>query len=104
ANATFSNGVGTFLVTLKTVAGGPWTVTAQDTATATFTGTSGSITVTAGAASYFTVVVPAVPVGTGTAFSVTVMANDAAGNIATGYTGHVHFTSSDAAASLPSDS
>ena len=34
-DSTLTNGVGTFLVTLKTVLGGPWTVTARDTVTAT---------------------------------------------------------------------
>jgi hypothetical protein len=37
----------------------------------------------------------------GVAFTFTVTTLDAYGNVATGYTGTVHFTSSDAAASLP---
>ena len=37
------------------------------------------------------------------AFTVTVTALDAYGNIATGYLGTIHFTSSDARANLPSD-
>ena len=48
------NGVGSFLVTLKTVAGNPWTITATDTATntttATATGTATSPTATSTAA------------------------------------------------------
>jgi hypothetical protein len=39
----------------------------------------------------------------GTAFNVTVTAQDTYGNTATGYTGTVHFTSSDALAVLPAD-
>jgi hypothetical protein len=34
---------------------------------------------------------------------ITVTARDAYGNVATGYRGRVHFTSTDAAAALPSD-
>jgi hypothetical protein len=41
--------------------------------------------------------------GAGIAFTVTVTALDAANNVATGYPGTVHFTSSDPAAALPSD-
>ena len=39
----------------------------------------------------------------GTAFNFTVTAYDAYGNVATGYTGTVHFTSSDAGATLPAN-
>ncbi len=39
----------------------------------------------------------------GTAASVTVTARDAFGNVATGYAGTVHFTSSDTAATVPGD-
>ncbi|MBM4071194.1 MAG: hypothetical protein FJ271_20000 [Planctomycetes bacterium] len=38
-----------------------------------------------------------------TAFSITVTAYDAYGNVATGYTGTVHFSSSDSGATLPAD-
>src|SRR5271166_795777 len=41
--------------------------------------------------------------GAGVAFTITVTARDAANNVATGYSGTVHFTSSDPAAALPSD-
>src|SRR5207245_11651500 len=40
----------------------------------------------------------------GTAFSFTVTAQDPFNNTATGYTGIVHFSSTDGAASLPTDS
>jgi streptogramin lyase len=39
----------------------------------------------------------------GTAFTVTVQAVDAAGNLATAYSGTIHFTSSDSSAALPAD-
>jgi hypothetical protein len=43
------------------------------------------------------------PTTAGVAGSFTVTAQDAYGNTATGYTGTVHFTSSDAQALLPAD-
>ena len=43
------------------------------------------------------------PVVAGTASGVTVTVKDAYGNIATSYTGTIHFTSSDAQATLPAD-
>ena len=46
---------------------------------------------------------PAGNEATGTAFTVTVTAVDSSGNTVTGYTGKVHFTSTDAAAVLPAD-
>ena len=89
----FTNGV-TF-VTL-----GSQTVTATDTVTGSINGTSANVAVTAGAATHFTVSAPATAQG-GTAVSVTVTAKDQFNNTATGYTGTVHFTSSDGAATLP---
>jgi hypothetical protein len=103
ASATLTDGVGTFLVTLKTVHGSPWTISAKDTQVATLTGTSNAIAVTPGAASFFTVLAPAGAETTGAPFNVTVTAMDAYGNVASGYSGQVHFTSSDAKAVLPSD-
>jgi hypothetical protein len=101
ANTTLTNGTGTFNVTLKTA--GTQTVTATDTVTATITGTSNSITVSPGAATHFTVTAPSTATG-GTSFSFTVTALDANNNTATGYTGTVHFTSSDTSATLPANS
>jgi autotransporter-associated beta strand protein len=104
AVATLTNGVGIFMVTLNTAAGGPWTVSAQDTLNSALIGTSGNITVSPAAAAYFTLAIPPTTIITGTPFNVTVTAHDRYGNIATGYTGHVHFASSDNAANLPVDS
>jgi hypothetical protein len=100
-DAALTHGVGSFLVTLKTVAGNPWTITATDTAHP-ITGASAPIAVSAGPSSFFTVAVP-VTATTGSPVPITVTAKDAYGNIATGYTGHVHFTSTDSAAGLPTD-
>jgi len=58
---------------------------------------------TPGPAATFTVSGFPSPIVAGTAGTVTVTAKDAGGNIATGYTGIVHLTSSDAAAILPAN-
>ncbi len=101
ANSTLTNGTGTFSVTLKTA--GNQTLTATDTATSTITGTSAAIAVSAAAATHFSVTAPATAT-VGTAFSVTVTALDPYNNTATGYTGTVHFTSTDGSAVLPANS
>lgn len=51
----------------------------------------------------FAVTVPSVPEGAGNPFSITLTNADAAGTIVTGYTGTVHFTSTDGQATLPTD-
>ncbi len=63
---------------------------------------SASLTVNPGSATQFTVSAPGTATA-GTAFSITVTAKDSGDNTATGYTGTVHFTSSDATAILPAD-
>jgi len=92
---TFSNGV-----TLRSM--GLRSITATDTLTA-ITGTQSGITVGPGVAATLTVSGFASPQFVGTAGSVTVTAKDAYGNTATGYLGTVHFTSSDATATLPAN-
>jgi hypothetical protein len=104
ANYTFTAtdaGVHTFSATLKTA--GTGSLTATDTATASITGTQGGITVNAAAASSF--VVSGYPSSTtaGVSHTFTVTARDAYGNLATGYRGTVHFTSSDGQAGLPAN-
>ena len=95
------NGTHTFTtVTLKTA--GSQSVTATDTLTSSITGTSGTVAVSAAAASHFTVSTPATATA-GAAFNATVTALDPFNNTATGYRGTVHFTSSDGAASLPAN-
>ncbi len=93
-----NNGIAFFGLLLRTA--GPQTVTATDKANNAITGTSGQITVTPLAANHFVVSVPASAI-TGTPFAVTVTAEDQFNNVVPGYTGTVHFTSSDSAATLP---
>jgi len=100
ADSKLINGVGNFSVTFKSTGG--QTITATDTVTASITGTSNLVSVTGTAAS-FTFNVPSSAV-TGTALNFTVTATDAMGNTVVGYSGTVHFTSSDALAVLPADS
>ena len=61
------------------------------------------LTVTAGAATHLAVSAPATATA-GTAFNFTVTALDQFNNTASGYTGMVHFTSTDSQASLPANS
>ena len=61
-----------------------------------------SITVSPGAATHFVVSAPSTATA-GTAVSITVTAFDANNNIATGYSGTVHFTSTDGSATLPAN-
>ena len=100
ANISLTQGAGTASALFKTA--GSQTVTATDTANSAITGTSNLFTVNPGTGTHFTLSAPS-PVTAGTAFNVTVTAQDAYGNTATGYTGTAHFTSSDAQASLPAN-
>ncbi len=79
---------------------GPQTVTATDKANNAITGTSGAITVTPLTANHFVVSTPVSAI-TGSPFAVTVAAEDQFNNVVPGYTGTVHFISSDSAATLP---
>jgi hypothetical protein len=88
-------------LTLKT-AGSQW-VRATDRATATITGVQSGIVVTPGAATHLKVVVSTNPWPAGSTHTVTVTALDAYGNVATGYTGRIKFTSSDPSAVLPAN-
>jgi subtilisin-like proprotein convertase family protein len=91
----------TFGATLTTA--GAQSLTATDTASDGLTGTEQGITVSPAAASRLVVSAPS-GVTAGAAFPVTVTAQDAYGNTATGYGGVVHFSSSDGQAVLPVDS
>ncbi len=95
------NGIHTFSVTLKTAA--TQSITATDTMTATITGSETGITVTAAAAVTLVVSGFTSPTTAGITQTVVVTAQDAYGNTATGYTGTVHFGSSDRQAQLPMD-
>ena len=99
SNATLTDGVGTFDVTLKTAALD--TVTATDSVSSSITG-SGTVSVTPGSASHLGVAAPSSVVG-GAAFPITVDALDTYNNVATGFTSTVHITSTDSGATLPVD-
>ena len=88
----------TFTTTLKTA--GSKTITATD---ASITGSAGVTVDPASAATLQLVSTAGSPQTAGGAFDVTVTAKDAFGNVATGYTGGVHFTSTDGQATLPID-
>ncbi len=93
-------GVHTFSATLKTA--GLRSVTATDTQLSSMTGSQAGIAVNAAAASKVLITGPGT-VSVGIAFSLTVTFMDAYGNVATGYTGTVHFTSTDSTATLPAN-
>ena len=99
ANSTLTNGTGTFSETLDTA--GNQNISATDTISAAITGTA-TETVAPGAATHFVVTIPANG-NADTPGTVTVTALDAFNNVATGYTGIVHFTSSDGSAVLPAN-
>jgi len=90
-DSTLTNGQGTFSATLDRA--GSQTIGATDTVNATITG-SVTVQVTAASAATLRLTAPASAKAT-QAFSVTVTLTDRFGNVATGYTGTVHFSSSD---------
>jgi subtilisin-like proprotein convertase family protein/plastocyanin len=101
ANNTLISGTRTFTgVVLRTA--GVQSITVNDTIQTSKTG-SDTVTVNPAAASQLILTGPASSAA-GDAFLVTVIARDAFNNLATGYGGTVHFTSSDGAATLPADS
>jgi hypothetical protein len=103
ASYTFTaadHGRHTFEVTFQTT--GLQTVTATDTATSSITGQAALTVDAAGTATHFAVFTLG-RTAAGVATSVLVVALDASNQVVTGYTGTVHFTSSDAGATLPTD-
>jgi hypothetical protein len=103
ANYTFTAadaGVHAFSATLRTA--GVESISATDTTTAGVAGTEGGITVNPSAASQFILSGPT-SVTAGATFSLTLTVEDAYGNVVTGYTGTVRFTSTDPKAKLPMD-
>jgi hypothetical protein len=99
SDSTLANGTGAFQATMKTM--GSQTITATDTVMTSITGKSSPISVLG--ATHFSVTAPA-KASVGSAFDITVTALDAANNVATGYSGTVHFTSTDGHADLPGNS
>jgi hypothetical protein len=92
-----------FSMTLKTA--GSQTVTATDTVTGSLTGNQ-TVTISPASATTLAITGPGTAKAT-QAYPYTVTLTDQYGNVATGYTGTVHFTSSDAvaaaSANLPPD-
>ena len=98
ADSPLTSGTGTFSVTLKTATN--QTITVTDTGT--LTGTSSGTAVSAGPATRVSVTLPsAATAGITLNFSVTVF--DAYNNVATGYAGMLHFSSSDSQAVFPTN-
>ena len=102
-SATLTAGVGVFSVTATSA--GTLTIVASDTVTSSLTGTSGSITVTPGAATHFALSATKTTVSAGVGTTLTVTALDQYDEIAIGYTGTVHFLTTDTGlgVSLPAD-
>src|SRR5262249_27528424 len=103
ADYTFTaadQGVHTFTVTLKTARS--QSITAFDSATGRIVGFEARTGVQPVGEVKFVLSSPA-RVTPGNAFTVTLTAYDAYGNVATGYTGTVHFSSSDSKAVLPAN-
>ena len=92
-------GVHTFTAKLKTA--GTQSITATDTANNVLAGST-TTSVTAAAASVLVITGPSAATA-GVAFSITVTAYDAYGNVASGYAGTLQFTSSDMTANLPAN-
>jgi len=99
ANTTLSGGSGGFAVTLKTA--GNQTITATDTGNGTITATTGPIAISAAATTHLALSAPTMSLA-GASMQFTVTALDGYGNTAA-YTGTIHFSSSDAGATLPAN-
>jgi hypothetical protein len=105
ANATLTNGQGSFQITLKTAtpAGGPLqSITVNDTAKSLSASQAG-ITVNPASVSQLVVSGIATPVTAGAAQTISVVAKDGFGNIDTGDNDALNFTSSDTQAGLPTN-
>ena len=100
ANATLTNGVGTFNVTFKTA--GNQSVTATDTGNNTITGTTAAVTVSPAAATKFVMSASSAATA-GNSIAVAVTAQDAYNNTVSNYGGTIHFSSTDSAAILPAN-
>ncbi len=101
ADAALFNGTGLFAAVLKTL--GTQTISATDTSTHTDTGTSAPITVVPPATASFSVAANPHVIPAGSAVVLEVAALDAKSNVIPSFNGTIHFTSSDAQASLPAD-
>jgi hypothetical protein len=97
---TLTGGTGSFATTHQTA--GTQRITATGAGTPPISG-SADVTVIPASATHFVVTAPSTAVA-GTAFSYIVTARDQYNNLASAYSGTVHFTSTDAHAVLPADS
>lgn len=100
ADTPMASATGTFSVTLNTA--GNQKIAVADGAS--IGGVSSSINVGSGTPAHFSVTAASYTATTGTPINIIVTAFDASGNTATGYSGTVHFTSSDGKAVLPANS
>jgi hypothetical protein len=98
-DAALIDGSGAFGATLETAGTQSWTAT--DAAIASLTGTQSNMQVNPGVARSLRIAAPST-VSPGVPFTFTITALDAYGNVATGYTGTIRFSSSDKKAVLPS--
>jgi hypothetical protein len=96
--AALSNGSGSFNITLKTA--GLQSITATSGG---LTASQSNISVNPTAANHFVVTTSPTSASVGAEVRVTVTAYDPYNNVATGYTGAVHLTSTDPKAILPAD-
>jgi hypothetical protein len=101
ADSSLTNGTGSFVATLKTA--GTQSITATDTVTPFLSGGQSGLTVSPAAASLLVVNGPS-KVAPSATFTVDVTAEDPYGNVATGYTGTILFSSTDSKATLPGNS
>jgi hypothetical protein len=99
-NSALANGTGSFSATLNTI--GSATITASDSATTAITSGPSTINVVSNAVTHLLVATPG-NTTTRAPLSVEVKALDAANNISVGYSGTVHFSSTDSKAILPAD-
>jgi photosystem II stability/assembly factor-like uncharacterized protein len=99
ADSTLTAGVGNFQATPETAQA--LQITATD---GSLSGTSGVISVAAGPATELELTGFPVGASAGSPFGFHVTALDQFGNVATSYTGTLHFTSTDPSATLPADS
>ena len=104
-NYTFTSGdsgVHTFSLGVKLKTAGTQWVRATDTGSATYTGAKTGIVVKPGGATHLTVTLTS-SYAAGAAHTVKITVKDSYGNVATGYRGTIHFTSSDSKAVLPAN-
>jgi hypothetical protein len=94
-------GAHTFTLTLKTA--GAQSVTATDATSSAVAKASSTITVSPTGASQIIMAGLPASATAGAPLTLTVTLKDPYGNVATGYTGTVHFSSTDAQANLPAD-